>query len=373
MDERPRKMESMVAPDLLSVYSGKKVFVTGHTGFKGSWLITWLHQLGAEIKGYALAPEPENDLYNKIEGDTICQSVMADIRDKARLVKELVDFRPDFVFHLAAQPLVRLSYNIPDYTFEVNAQGTAYVLEALRQLEKPCIAVMITTDKVYHNKELNYPYKETDPLGGYDPYSASKACAELVIDAYRNSFFNSDQYPVHQKSIAVARAGNVIGGGDWAKDRIVPDIARALSAANKIVVRNPASVRPWQHVLEPLFGYLVLAAQQVADPTAFAEAFNMGPYPDDVLTVEELVTKAVAAWGSGEWSAEGSGQQPHEAGLLQLDISKALSRLPWKPKLNAQQAIEWSIGWYKEFYTKGSDARSLIQQQIRDYTTYEQL
>lgn len=371
MGKRQRQMETMVAPDLLAVYRGKKVFVTGHTGFKGSWLLTWLHHLGASVKGYALAPEPENNLYERINGNSLCQSVLADIRDKEKLCDELVSFQPDFVFHLAAQPLVRLSYSVPDYTFDVNAQGTAYLLEALRRLQKPCVGVMITTDKVYQNREQHYSYKETDPLGGYDPYSASKACAELVIDAYRNSFFNDQQFPAHRKSISVARAGNVIGGGDWAKDRIVPDIARALSAGQQVVVRNPTSVRPWQHVLEPLSGYLLLGARQAADPVRFAQAYNLGPSPGDVLTVQDLVQKALAVWGSGSYREEGEKQPLHEAGLLQLDSSKALSMLGWKPRLSAAEAIEWTICWYKEFYTENKDARSLLEEQIGTYSTHD--
>ncbi len=355
---------------LLDSFQNKKIFVTGHTGFKGSWLITWLHSLGADVKGYALAPEPANNLYDLINGDALCQSVIADIRDKDRLIEEVLDFEPDFVFHLAAQPLVRVSYDLPDYTFLVNAQGTAHVLEALRLLKNSCVAVMITTDKVYHNREMDYPYKEDDPLGGFDPYSASKACAELIIDAYRNSFFNKSNYAFHQKSIAVARAGNVIGGGDWAKDRLVPDIVRALQAGNAVVVRNPASVRPWQHVLEPLFGYLVLAAKQYEEPVAYAEAFNLGPCTDDVLMVEKLVKKAVVVWGNGDYAFDENSQALHEAGLLKLDISKALARLPWKPKLTAQEAIEWTINWYKAFYANPQTAQSLMQQQIVDYLAH---
>lgn len=347
MEQRPGKMENM-AISLPEVYKGKRVFVTGHTGFKGSWLITWLQQLGAIVKGYALAPENDFDLYHAIKGDELCESVIADIRNTERLTKEIVSFAPDFVFHLAAQPLVRLSYELPAYTFEVNAQGTAHVLDALRKLDKPCVAVMITTDKVYENLETGHYYKETDRLGGYDPYSASKACAELVIDSYRKSFFNPASYLQHGKSVSVARAGNVIGGGDWAKDRIIPDIVRALQANEPVLLRNPSSVRPWQHVLEPLHGYLVLAANQLNDPVKFATAYNFGPEPEDNLTVKELAAEAIRIFGRGSYKTDNAFISNHEAGLLHLDISKAKRELLWKPLFNALTAIDKTIQWYLE-------------------------
>ena len=350
-------------------FKGKKVFLTGHTGFKGSWLLAWLHQFGADIKGYALAPENSFDLYNSINGDSICQSVIADVRDKERLKKELLSFQPDFVFHLAAQPLVRLSYEIPVDTFAINALGTAHVLDAIRFLEKPCTAVMITTDKVYHNYETAKFYKEEDKLGGYDPYSASKAAAEIIISSYRDSFFNPLKYKQHKKSVAVARAGNVIGGGDWAKDRIIPDIIKSLSQGEPITVRNPNAVRPWQHVLEPLHGYLVLAAQQTIDPIQFATAYNFGPYPEDNLTVNDLVEKAIAIWGSGNYHTPEIHNAQHEATLLQLDINKALNDLNWKPKLDAVAAIELTINWYKDFISAPGSAHKFLKENIRQYTS----
>ena len=283
------------------VYRDKKVFLTGHTGFKGSWLLVWLHSLGAKVKGYALAPENSEDLYNQINGDGLCESVIADIRDKDRLKEEIISFQPDFIFHLAAQPLVRLSYELPVYTFEVNTLGTAYVLDALRYVEKACNVIIITTDKVYENKEWHYPYRENDRLGGYDPYSASKATAELVVGSFQNSFFNKKEYARHKKSISSARAGNVIGGGDWAKDRIIPDIVRALQQNKNIEVRNPYAVRPWQHVIEPLSGYLLLGQKLVEDPIKYAEAWNFGPVQDDTFTVQDLVKEAISVWGSGHY------------------------------------------------------------------------
>lgn len=241
-----------------SAYKGKKVLLTGHTGFKGSWMLAWLQQLGATVKGYALAPENETDLYYLLDADKLCDSVIADIRDQNKISEVVKEFQPDFVFHFAAQPLVRRSYKMPVYTFEVNVMGTANVLEAVRHLSKSCSVVIVTTDKVYENKEWGIPYRETDPLGGYDPYSASKAAAEMVVSSCRNSFFNPGDFEKHKKGVASARAGNVIGGGDRAKDRIIPDIIRGIEKNESIVVRNPEAVRPWQHVLEPLSGYLLL-------------------------------------------------------------------------------------------------------------------
>lgn len=332
----------------LTIYKDKRVFVTGHTGFKGSWLISWLHLLGAEIKGYALAPENENGLYNVIQGDTLCNSVIADIRDEQRLTKELLEFKPDVVFHLAAQPLVRLSYKMPTYTFETNVSGTANLLNAIRLLDNPCSVVIITTDKVYENHEWTYPYREVDALGGYDPYSASKACTEIVVNSFRQSFFNTDDFAAHKKSIASARAGNVIGGGDWSEDRIIPDIIRSLAEGRKIGVRNPHAIRPWQFVLEPIYGYLLLGLALSTNPEKFSGAFNFGPFPNDFLPVEQLVKKSIECWGSGEFEFSENSAQPHEAGVLKLDISKAIDLLKWTPKLKSAEAINWTIEWYKK-------------------------
>ncbi len=350
-----------------NTFKGKKVFLTGHTGFKGSWLLAWLHLLGAQIKGYALAPENDFDLYHQINGDQLCESIIADIRDQKQLTKALLDFEPDFVFHLAAQPLVIQSYEQPLYTHEVNALGTAHVLEALRCLNKACIAVMVTTDKVYHNLESGQAYQETDPLGGYDPYSASKAAAEIIINSYRQSFFNPSKYHQHQKSISVGRAGNVIGGGDWAKDRIIPDIVRALQQNKEVSVRNPSAVRPWQHVLEPLSGYLKLAEKQSEDPIKYAQAYNFGPEPSDNLTVKELVNIALQKWGKGyaDFAKINTGQ--HEANLLQLNIDKAKKELNWHPKMEAKKAISITLNWYKETDKRPRETISLLNTQIINY------
>jgi CDP-glucose 4,6-dehydratase len=348
-----------------NTYSGKKVFLTGHTGFKGSWMLAWLKQLGADVKGYSLEPENKNDLFNLIDGGKRCTSVIADIRNTEILKEELLSFQPDFIFHLAAQPLVRRSYAEPLYTFDVNITGTASLLEAVRNMEKPCAVIVITTDKVYENIEQDYAYKENDKLGGYDPYSASKAAAEIVVSSYRNSFFNPQKYSAHHKSVATARAGNVIGGGDRAKDRIIPDIIRGIENNETIIIRNPDAVRPWQHVLEPLSGYLLLGKKLTEDPAAFSNAWNLGPLTHDVLTVKEVADKALQVFGKGKYSTPPLTNQPHEARLLQLDIDKATESLGWAPKLNSTQAIEWTMQWYKDAAVK--DAAQLVIQQINRY------
>ena len=352
---------------LQQTYQGKKVFLTGHTGFKGAWMLKTLSLLGAEVKGFALAPQTPNDLYHLIDGDAICESVIADLRDKKRLEEEIHSFQPDFVFHLAAQPLVRLSYEIPSETFMVNAIGTAHVLDAVRLLDKKCDLVLITTDKVYHNNEWLYPYRENDRLGGYDPYSASKACTELVIDSYRSSFFNTKSYPTHKKAIAVARAGNVIGGGDWSQDRLIPDIAKAFAIEKPVVIRNPLSVRPWQHVLEPVIGYLLLGVHLAVEPLQFSQAYNFGPHLSDALPVEEMLKLAIESWGRGEYIIEYAENQPHEAGLLKLDISKANNELKWQPTMNAQQAVSMTMDWYAEFERDKVNISEFTTKQIKEF------
>jgi CDP-glucose 4,6-dehydratase len=358
-------MENMVMQQqFLSYYKGKKVFVTGHTGFKGAWLMACLHLAGAKVKGYALAPAYENGLFSLLVPLQIGESVISDIRDRERLQNEIVSFQPDFIFHLAAQPLVRRSYEIPAETFEVNAIGTANVLEAVNKLTSTCTVVVITTDKVYENKEQDILYNENDALGGYDPYSASKACTELVVSSFRNSFFNTKKYDQHHKAITSARAGNVIGGGDWSSDRIIPDIVRSLQKPESIDVRNPNAVRPWQHVLEPLSGYLQLGILLDQDHLIFSKPYNFGPLPTDHLTVRQLVETAIESWGSGSWTDSSDATQPHEAGLLKLDISRAINELKWIPKLSAKQAISWTIDWYKQSKDKQAD---FTFQQINNY------
>jgi CDP-glucose 4,6-dehydratase len=357
-------MEGVVNQSIESYYKGKKVFVTGHTGFKGTWFITWLHLSGAKIKGYSLPPENSHSFFNTISPQIEFENVFADIRDKERLQTEIENFEPDFVFHLAAQALVRRSYQIPAETFEVNAVGTANVLEAVSKLAGKCTVVIITTDKVYENKEINYHYKENDVLGGYDPYSASKAAAEIVVNSFRNSFFNIQKFPVHQKAIVSARAGNVIGGGDRSADRIIPDIIRSLENNQPVEVRNPDAVRPWQHVLEPLSGYLLAGMLLDMDAMKFSGAYNFGPLPDDHLPVKKLVETAIDCWGKGSWADKSDASQPHEAGLLQLDIAKAKNTLHWYPKLDSATAIDWTINWYKQTPENVFD---FTLQQIKDY------
>ncbi|HTK19666.1 MAG TPA: CDP-glucose 4,6-dehydratase [Mucilaginibacter sp.] len=347
-------------------FENKKIFLTGHTGFKGSWLLMILKELGAKVHGYALKAESPS-FYNALNGDNLCESTIGDLMNFELLCKTVKNFQPDYIFHLAAQPLVRLSYEIPVDTFQINAIGTANVLETLKLIERPCQVVLITTDKVYHNYEWLYPYRENDRLGGYDPYSASKACAELVIDSYKNSFFNISQIQAHKKAIAVGRAGNVIGGGDWAKDRLLPDIIKAMAAHQEVTIRNPSSTRPWQHVIEPLNGYLLLAAKLAESPTDFSEAFNFGPVASDTLTVKAVTEQVVKAWPAGTYKVERDGGNLHEASKLTLDISKAMNKLGWRPMLNATKAIANTIDWYKAYLSTPDTIADYSRQQILEY------
>ncbi len=359
-------MEKVVSADYLrSVFNGKKVFLTGHTGFKGSWLLQILEWLGAEVKGYSLAPEKDNDLYNQIYGDRRCYaSVIGDLSDLRTLQGEMVRFEPHFVFHLAAQALVRRSYLAPVDTFMANTQGTAHVLEALRSMQGQCTALMITTDKVYENPERGTPFGEDDKLGGHDPYSASKAAAEIVIASYSRSFFHPGKYSEHQKAVASVRAGNVIGGGDFSDDRIIPDIVRALEFGETVGLRNPKSVRPWQHVLEPLGAYLLLAARMTEEPVKLSTTFNFGPNADDMLTVEDLTKIFLERFGGGSYENLSLENAVHEAKLLLLDSSKAKKMIGWHPQMNAETAIRMTADWYAD---KGNDAHEKCMMQIKEY------
>lgn len=348
---------------LKSTYASKKVFLTGHTGFKGAWMLVLLKAVGANVKGYSLTPE-DPSLYQKIQGDNLCESIIGDINDLSNLQQHIEEFQPDFVFHFAAQSLVRRSYKNPLETFQTNVIGTANLLEAVRKVNGKCDVVVITTDKVYENLEIDYSYKEEDKLGGFDPYSSSKAGAEIVANSYRQSFFNIDEHATHQTAISTARSGNVIGGGDYCEDRIIPDIIRALEANKPVGVRNPSAVRPWQHVLEPLGGYLLLGAKLSENAQDFATSYNFGPNMGDNLPVEELVKIALDKWGGGEYDKPDSSGEPHEAGLLKLDISKAMLELDWHPKLNSEQAISLTIDWYKN---AGSNPLAFCEKQIDSY------
>lgn len=352
--------------NLTKTFNNKKIFITGHTGFKGSWMCVWLQLMGAQVKGYALKPEKES-LHNKIKANLKIESVIADIRDKNRLKKEILSFQPDFIFHLAAQPLVRESYIIPVETFETNIIGTANILNSLRFLKKKCVCLIVTTDKVYKNLEINYTYKESDKFGGYDPYSASKAAAEIITESFRLSFFNPEEFSKHKKIIASARSGNVIGGGDYAKDRIVPDIFRSLSKSEPVNVRNPEAVRPWQHVLDPLQGYLTLAAAMNKEPVKFATSYNFGPALNDACTVEELVKLAIKNWKSGKFIIAKQKKAPHEAGLLKLNIEKAKKELGWKPEWSCDVAIEKTISWYKKSLNRNCNIIDLCKEDISEY------
>lgn len=347
---------------LQDIFKGKKVFLTGHTGFKGAWLLQILHELGATVKGYALAPEHDNDLYNQIDGESLCySSVIADINDAAQLQAELVRFEPDFVFHLAAQALVRRSYQTPAETFATNVMGTVNVLEALRRLDQRCVAVMITTDKVYENPEDGLAFKEEDKLGGYDPYSASKAACEIAISSYMRSFFAPETYDQHQKSIVAMRAGNVIGGGDFSEDRIIPDIVRAIQFLEPVKLRNPKAVRPWQHVLEPLMAYLHTAALLYQQPGSLSPVYNIGPEASDVLPVLEVTERFIDAFGKGSYEITGNANQPHEAALLLLDNTRIKKETGFTPRLTALQAIQWTAEWYAD---KDKTAAEKCREQI---------
>ena len=326
------------------VYAGRRVFVTGHTGFKGSWLTYWLLALGAEVTGYALAPPTQPSLFDALGLADRIDHHVADVRDLGTLHQAVAAAQPEIVFHLAAQPLVRLSYDDPIGTLATNVMGTANLLDAVRRAPSVRAIVNVTSDKCYENREWEYAYRENDPMGGFDPYSASKGCSELVTAAYRRSFFADADSP----AIATARAGNVIGGGDWATDRIVPDCIRALTAGVPIVVRNPEAVRPWQHVLEPTSAYLWLGSRLFTHGGTFADAWNFGPLPAGNLTVCQVVDEVIGAWGGGTWETPGAGiAAPHEARFLKLDCSKAADLLGWRPLWTAQHAARSAAAWYR--------------------------
>lgn len=344
-------------------WSGKKVLITGHTGFKGSWLAFWLNEMGAEVFGYALEPDTTPSLFHQLQLKNLSHHHIADIRNADSVNKYIHRVKPDVIIHMAAQPLVLRSYKEPVYTWETNVLGTIHLLEAVRKLEKKCAVLVVTTDKVYKNREWHYSYREVDRLGGHDPYSSGKAAAELAVESWRESFLKKKT----DIRVATARAGNVIGGGDWAKNRLVPDIVRALKEKQTVTVRNPFSVRPWQHVLEPLSGYLALCESLYTDRNdKYQSAFNFAPLQGNNQTVQQLVQLALSVW-PGQWKDISDPAAPHESGLLQVSIEKTISVLGWRPKWEFRESIEHTINWYR-MQMNGSDAAELTRKQIREYT-----
>ena len=348
------------------VYKNRKVLITGHTGFKGSWLCLLLNELGADVYGYALKPPTEPSLFEEAGIEKLITSRIGDIRDLTYLQQVMQEVQPEIVIHMAAQPLVRDSYKIPVETYATNVMGTVNLLEACRNKSSVKAIVNVTTDKCYENKEWHWGYRENEPMGGYDPYSNSKGCSELVTSAYRNSYFNPKDYEKHGVAIASARAGNVIGGGDWANDRLIPDFIRAISKGKKLVIRSPFAIRPWQHVLEPLTGYLTLAAKLYSEGSEYAQAWNFGPDDSDAKNVEWITQTICEFWGEGAAYELDNNPQPHEASYLKLDCSKAKAELDWIPKWNINQALESIIEWNKAFLL-GKEMREITLQQIIEY------
>lgn len=354
-------MSAVVNP---AFWDGKKVLLTGHTGFKGSWLSLWLQSMGAQVKGFALAPPTKPALFEQARVADGMESEIGDIRDLAAVCATMLAFNPEILIHMAAQPLVRLSYRVPVETYATNVMGTVHVLEAARQCSHLKAIVNVTTDKCYENREWVWGYRENEPMGGHDPYSNSKGCSELVTSAYRNSFFDSPD----TASLASARAGNVIGGGDWAEDRLIPDVLRAFEKKLPVVIRNPMATRPWQHVLEPLSGYLILAEKLYSEGKAYAEGWNFGPRDEDVKPVEWILSHMVHQWGEGaSWNLDIT-PQPHEAQLLKLDVSKAAARLKWHPRWSLAQALNSIVEWHQCWLAKG-DIRQKTLDQITQYST----
>jgi CDP-glucose 4,6-dehydratase len=349
-----------------SFWLGKKVFVTGHTGFKGGWLCLWLQQMGAEVTGFALAPPSEPSLFEQAGVAQGMASIIGDIRDGMAIMGAMNQAQPEIVIHMAAQALVRYSYSHPVETYGSNVMGQVHVLEAARQTPSARVVVNITSDKCYENQEWLWGYRETEPMGGYDPYSSSKGCAELVSAAYRNSYFNPAHYAEHRVALATARAGNVIGGGDWALDRLIPDIMRAIMAREPVSIRSPHAIRPWQHVLEPLSGYLTLAERLYREGVDFAEGWNFGPREVDARPVEWIVERLTTLWGEGaSWRLDAN-PQPHEANYLKLDCAKAMTRLAWQPRWSLEQALRMIVAWHQG-HLAGDDMRELTLAQIAEY------
>ena len=357
-------MESLVVNQ--AFWKGKRVLMTGHTGFKGSWLSLWLQSLGAQVVGYALAPPTNPSLFEVAQVGKGMTSIIGDIRDLERLRAVFAEHKPEIVIHMAAQPLVRYSYIEPVETYSTNVMGTVNLLEAVRSTPGVKAVVNVTSDKCYENREWAWGYRENEAMGGFDPYSSSKGCAELVTAAYRNSYFHAEKYKTHGVAIATGRAGNVIGGGDWAEDRLIPDIMRAITQGKPVNIRNPHAIRPWQHVLEPLSGYLMLAQKLVEEGATYAEGWNFGPSDEDAQPVQWIVEKLTGTWGEGaSWVLDG-GDHPHEAHYLKLDCSKAKARLNWQPKWHLDVALGAIIDWHRA-YRQNKDMRELSLAQIQSF------
>ena len=352
--------------DATNVWQGRRVLVTGHSGFKGSWLSLWLARKGANVRGYSLDPSTDPNMFTIASVATVLDDMRGDTRDYNSVEASMAEFAPEVIFHLAAQPIVMRSYAEPLTTYSTNVMGTVHVLEAIRKVPSVRALVCITTDKVYHNQEWVWPYRETDALGGHDPYSTSKACAELVCEAYRYSYFPIAELQKHQVLVASVRAGNVIGGGDWSPYRLIPDLVRAFQAKESVLIRRPGATRPWQHVLEPITGYTMVAEKLLARRTQFASAFNFGPSYDDAWSVERIANKVVELWGEGAAWVRDSAPAPYEDRFLQLDASRARYELGWRPRLKIEQALEWSIAWYRA-WNSGKDMKEFTWQQMQDY------
>ncbi len=364
MGWRESALEDLVAKS--EFWKGKKVLVTGHTGFKGSWLSLWLQAMGAEVSGIALSPPTQPSLFEEASVADGMTSFIGDIRDQEIVRDVFSKTEPEVVFHLAAQPLVRYSYQDPVETYGTNVMGTLHILEAIKEVGSVRAAVMVTTDKCYENKEWEWGYRENEPMGGYDPYSSSKGCAELLISSYRNSFFPEDSYSTHRTAIASGRAGNVIGGGDWAMDRLIPDIIRGFQAQEEVYIRNPNAIRPWQHVLEPLMGYLQLAEKLFENGIPYTDGWNFGPHDADAKPVEWIVRQMAAEWPQDvKWKVD-AGEHPHEATYLKLDCSKAKQRLQWEPRWNLSKALKMIVRWHT-LEAQGGDLKDECLNQINDY------
>lgn len=344
-------------------WQGKRVFLTGHTGFKGGWLSLWLQQLGADVTGYAVEPPTRPSLFEVANAARDMRSIIGDVRDADHVKRSLGEARPEIVIHMAAQPLVRYSYINPVETYATNVMGLVHLLEAVRATPDVRSVVSVTSDKCYESKEWPWGYRESEPMGGYDPYSNSKGCAELITACYRNSYFNPEKYDEHGVAVASARAGNVIGGGDWAVDRLIPDMIRAISKGETVKIRNPEAIRPWQHVLEPLSGYLILAEKLYTHGPEYAEGWNFGPHDADAKPVRWVVERLIHAWGEGaSWSLDGQ-SQPHEATYLKLDCAKARSRLEWYPRWDIARSIDMTVKWHRA-HERAADMRQLTIDQI---------